>query len=216
VRQAHRVLSLLLASAVKDNRIARNPADGVRLPRSSQQSKRYLTHEQVAALADAAGDHGLLIRVLAYTGLRFDELAALRVSRVDLMRRRLIIAESVTEVRGKAVFGTTKNHATRSVAAPRSLVDSLAGQLAGRGPDDFVFPAPRGGVLLLRNFRRQVFDPAVRAADLGTLTPHEHRHTAASLAISAGANVKSSATHAWTQVRCHDTGRVRRPVRRRP
>ena len=89
--------------------------------------------------------YGLLIRVLAYTGLRFGELAALRVSRVDLMRRRLIIAESVTEVRGKAVFGTTKNHATRSVAAPRSLVDSLTEQLAGRGPGEFVFPAPRGG-----------------------------------------------------------------------
>ena len=135
--------------------------------------------------------YGLLIRVLAYTGLRFGELAALRVSRVDLMRRRLIIAESVTEVRGKAVFGTTKNHATRSVAAPRSLVDSLTEQLAGRGPGEFVFPAPRGGVLLLRNLRRQVFDPAVRAADLGKLTPHELRHTAASLAISAGANVKA-------------------------
>jgi site-specific recombinase XerC len=65
VRRAHRVLSLLLSSAVKDNRIARNPADGVSLPHSSQPHKRYLTHEQVAMLADAAGDHGLLIRVLA-------------------------------------------------------------------------------------------------------------------------------------------------------
>jgi integrase len=152
VRQAHRVLSLLLSSAVKDNRIARNPADGVSLPQSGQSQKRYLTHEQVAALADAAGDHGLLIRVLAYTGLRFGELAALRVSRLDIMRRRLIVAESVTEVKGKAVFGTTKNHATRSVALPRSLVDRLAEQVAGKGPDDFVFPAPRGGVLLLPTF----------------------------------------------------------------
>jgi integrase len=96
-----------------------------------------------------------------------------------------------TEVRGKAVFGSTKNHATRSVAVPRSVVDSLAAQVAGKGPDDFVFSAPRGGVLLLRNFRRQVFDPAVRASGLGELTPHELRYTAASLAISAGANVKA-------------------------
>jgi integrase len=125
VRQAHRVLSLLLSSALRDNRIARNPADGVRLPRSHQSQKTYLTHEQVATLADAAGEHGLLIRVLAYTGLRFGELAALRIRHVDLMRRRLFIAESVTEVKGKAVFGSTKNHATRSVALPRSLVEPL-------------------------------------------------------------------------------------------
>jgi integrase len=191
VRQAHRVLSLLLSSAVKDNRIARNPADGVGLPRSHQPHKRYLTHEQVATLADAAGEHGLLIRVLVYTGLRFGELAALRIRHLDLMRRRLFIAESVTEVKGKAVFGTTKSHATRSVALPRSLVGELAELTLGRSLDDFVFTAPQGGVLLLRNFRRQVFDPAVETAGLSGLTPHELRHTAASLAISAGANVKA-------------------------
>jgi len=44
----------------------------------SAKEKRFLTHEQVSILADAAGDHGLAIRVLAYTGIRFGELAALR------------------------------------------------------------------------------------------------------------------------------------------
>ena len=41
------------------------------------------------------------------------------------------------------------------------------------------------------NFRRHVFDHAARAAGLDGLTPHELRHTAASLAVSAGANVKA-------------------------
>jgi Phage integrase family len=41
------------------------------------------------------------------------------------------------------------------------------------------------------NFRRDVFDAAAAAAGLGGLTPHELRHTAASLAVSAGANVKA-------------------------
>jgi integrase len=90
-----------------------------------------------------------------------------------------------------AVFGTPKSHAIRSVAVARSLVGSLGEQLRDRALDDFVFPAPKGGVLLLRNFRRQVFDPAVRTAGLDGLTPHELRHTAASLAVSAGGNVKA-------------------------
>ncbi len=70
-------------------------------------------------------------------------------------------------------------------------MDEIAEQIAGRGPDEFVFPAPKGGVLLLRHFRRNVFNPAARAAGLDGLTPHQLRHTTASLAVSSGANVKA-------------------------
>ncbi|SNR59397.1 Phage integrase family protein [Blastococcus mobilis] len=62
--------------------------------------------------------------------------------------------------------------------------------MAGKAPSDFVFAAEKGGVLHLRNFRRKSFDPAVRAAGLDKLNPHALRHTAASLAIASGANVK--------------------------
>lgn len=55
VRQAHRVLSLVLTLAVRDGRIPRNPADGVPLPRARRGEKRFLTHDEVTALADAAG-----------------------------------------------------------------------------------------------------------------------------------------------------------------
>jgi integrase len=41
------------------------------------------------------------------------------------------------------------------------------------------------------NWRRDVFDPAARDAGLEGLTPHELRHTAASLAVAAGAKIKS-------------------------
>jgi integrase len=140
---------------VRDGRLARNPADKVRLPRASRPEKRFLTQAELADLSDAAGDSGLVVRVLANCGLRFGELAALRVGRVDPLRRRLLIAESVTEVGGKAVFGTPKNHATRSPAVPRTIADELALHVADRGPDEFVSPAPNGGVLRLMNFRRR-------------------------------------------------------------
>jgi integrase len=129
--------------------------------------------------------------VLAYCGLRFGELAALRVRNVDPLRRRLQIEESVTEVDGVMVFGTPKSHQCRSVPVARSLTDALAAACVGKAPTDLVFTATRGGVLMLRNWRRRVFDPALHAAGLGELTPHELRHTAASLAVAAGANVKA-------------------------
>lgn len=119
------------------------------------------------------------------------EAAALRVRRVDLLRRRVEVAESVTEVGGRAVAGTPKTHQRRSVPLPRSLVEPMTRQLVGRGPDELVFTAPAGGVLRNGNFRRRVFDPAVEAVGLSGLAPSDLRHTAASLAIAAGANVKA-------------------------
>jgi len=191
VRYVHRVFSLMLTSAVSDGRLARNAAVGVKLPKATRSEKRYLTHEQAAALADAAGDQRLVVLVLAYTGLRWSELAGLRVRRVDLMRRRLDIAEAVVDIRGHLSWGTPQNHQRRSVPLPRSLVDDLAVQLAGKRPDDLVFTTRRGAVLRNLNWRRDVFDAAARSAGLDGLTPHELRHTAASLAVSAGANVKA-------------------------
>jgi integrase len=68
----------------------------------------------------------LVVLFLAYTGVRFGEMAALRVSRLDLTRRRATIAESVTVVQGQGlVWGTPKSHERRQVPIPRFLVAEL-------------------------------------------------------------------------------------------
>jgi Phage integrase family len=53
-----------------------------------------------------------------------------------------------------------------------------------------VFQGTRGGVLRNGNFNRRTFGPAAIAIGEPRLTPHGRRHTAASLAIAAGGNVK--------------------------
>ena len=83
-RKVHRVLSLVLESAVKDGRLVRNVAEGASLPRVVQTERRYLTHPEVQALADECGPYRLVVLFLAYTGVRFGEMAALRVERLDL------------------------------------------------------------------------------------------------------------------------------------
>lgn len=191
VRQAHRVLSLIFEEAVKDGRLAQNPARGVQLPRQARSDPRFLSPAEVGRLINATGGNGLMIAVLAFCGLRFGELAALRVRRVNMLRHRLVIAESVTEVGGRLVWSTPKTHRSRSVPFPPSLAAAVEAQCAGKCPDDLVFTAPEGGPLRMRNWRSRVFDPACRAAGLRDLRPHDLRHTAASLAIGAGANVKA-------------------------
>ncbi len=147
VRHAHRVLSLILALAVRDGRLARNPAVGVPLPRTVRGEQIFLTHEQVDDLAEAAGPNRLAILFLAYTGVRYGEMAALRVRNLNLLRRRALIAEAVVDVNGHAVFGTPENHQRRQVPIPRFPAEELAEHVAGKAPSDVVLAAEKGGVL---------------------------------------------------------------------
>ncbi len=109
VHKAHRVLSLVLDLAVRDGRLPRNPAAGVRLPRAPTARKQFLTAAEVAVLADASGRDRVLVYVLAYCGLRFGEAAGLQVGDVDLTRRRLRVERSITDVDGHLVATTPKS-----------------------------------------------------------------------------------------------------------
>ena len=161
------------------------------LPRVQQAERRFLTHQQVAELADACGsEYRLAVLFLAYTGVRWGEMAALRVRRVDFLRRRVLIAESVTPVRGVMTFGPTKGHERRDVPLPRFLVDDLARHVAGRESDDLVFTGARGAVMRTGTFRRGALIKAAKSIGIPGFHPHELRHSAASLAIAAGADIK--------------------------
>ncbi|MFE6864267.1 tyrosine-type recombinase/integrase [Nocardia sp. NPDC057668] len=72
---------------------------------------------------------------------------------------------------------------------PATLVKDLRKLLDGREPDELVFPSHKGGYLTSKEFR-WVFDQAARSTGVKNVVPHGLRHTAASLAISAGANIK--------------------------
>jgi len=63
--------------------------------------------------------------------------------------------------------------------------------MEGKKPHDRLFTSRDGSVLRNGNFRRDVFDRAARSVDLDGFTLHELKHTAASLAITAGASVKA-------------------------
>ena len=107
-------------------------------------------------------------------------------------RRRARIVESVTEVqRHGMVWGSPKTHEQREVPIPRSLAVELAAHVEGKTPDELVFTGVRsGGPIRVAIFRRGHFDAAAKAIGVPGLHPHELRHTAASLAIANGADVK--------------------------
>ena len=130
--------------------------------------------------------------VAAYTGLRFGELGALRVDRLDMLKRSLRVVENLSEVQGHLAVGPVKSKASRrTVTMPAFLVERLASHIATY-PDDsgFVFSAPAGGPIRRTNFRRRHWLPAVRSTVGESVRFHDLRHSHAALLIAEGIHPK--------------------------
>jgi integrase len=188
------VLRAILELAVRDKRIATNPAIGVALPRLPMADQRFLRVDELEVLADAMPtqrDHVLTL-LLGWTGVRFGEAAGLQVDAIDPLRRRLRIRAAVAEVRGRIIVGTPKTHAARTVTLPGFLAPMLGEYLALVGRDGLAFPDRKGGPMRVTNWNQRVFRRAARAVGFvpPTLRVHDLRHTAASLMIASGAGVK--------------------------
>jgi integrase len=198
-KHAYYVLFAVLEAAIQAGALVRNPAAGVRVPRSHSREMHFLSAAEVERLAEAiVPPYGVLVRFAAYTGLRSGEIAALRVKRLDLLRGTVRVVEAASEVGGRLITGPTKTHAERTVRLPRFLRDELAAYLASRprDRDAFVFTAPRGGQLRHHNFYRRLFCPALARAGLAEqIRFHDLRHTCASLLIAQGAHPKAIQAH---------------------
>jgi integrase len=68
-------------------------------------------------------------------------------------------------------------------------VAGIEAALRERSMDDLLFPAGADTPTRVRNARRDWLNGATADAGVPGLTPHELRHTAASLAVAAGASV---------------------------
>lgn len=190
VLRAHGVLSGILGAAVKTRRLATNPAKGIEnLPRKAAKRRVYLSADDVNRLAGEAGDHGALVLTLAYCGIRWGEAIALRVRDVEFLRRRLSVHENAVQLGVDYAVGPTKGRKARSVPVPGFVLDALSVQCAGKGPGDLVFPGPVGRYLPRPKSTGGWFAGAVTRAGVQNITPHDLRHTCASLAVSAGVNV---------------------------
>lgn len=190
VLRAHGVLSGVLTDAVKARRLAVNPAKGVEnLPRKVARRHIYLTADDVHRLADEAGEHSALVLTLAYTGIRWGEAIALRVRDVQFLKRRLVISENAVQLGVDHAVGLTKGKKTRDVPVPQFVLDELSKRCKDKTTDALVFAGRDGTYLPRPKSRDGWFAGAVKRAKVQHVTPHDLRHTCASLAVSAGVNV---------------------------
>jgi integrase len=194
VLRAFSILKGICETAVLERRITASPCVNIQLPRKTPKPHAYLTHEQLWRLAAECGDRQPLVLTLGYCGIRWGEAIALTVAKVDYQRQRLAIESNVVRVAGRWEIGPTKGNENRSVPFPTFLASYLHTQTDGKPPEGLVFPGIDGGYFPRPGTGAENgswFANAVKRARLPHLTPHDLRHTAASLAIQAGANVKA-------------------------
>jgi integrase len=191
VIRAFGVLSGVLADAVKAKRLAANPcrAGIENLPQKTTKRHVYLSAEDVARLADESGEYRALVLLLAYCGLRWGEAIGLRVRDVEFLRRRITVSENAVQTGARHAVGPTKGRKARSVPVPVFVLDELSAQRKDKAPADLVFSSRVGGYLPRPKSSNGWFMRAVQAVGIQAVTPHDLRHTCASLAVSADVNV---------------------------
>jgi integrase len=190
VRTAYSVLARILDDAARDRLIAANPARGVKLPPVVKRRNVYLTADQLHRLAVESGRYGSLVLLLGTAGLRWGEAAALCVSDVDFLRRRINLHRNAVTLTGRVAVGTLKSGRSRTVPLAGFVVDELAATCEGKGRDELIWASATGGYLKPPGAESWLDGAVTRCqkADKAfpRITAHALRHTAASLAISAG------------------------------
>lgn len=196
----------VLDLAVERRWLAANPAKRAHWPKSRRNRRHsYLTPSQIDKLVAAcdaliqgrgrgrsiAGE-GTLILFLACTGLRIGEAAALTVGDIDFAARVVHVSKTRNGARGIWTgTGPTKNGHDRDVPLPRILDDRLTRLAEGHALDEPLFRNANGGWLTYAGWKDHRWTPAVQAAGLDGIVPHDLRHTYASMLIGQGLDVKT-------------------------
>ena len=194
------VLHTMFKMAYLSDMIQRNPMDKVSRPVPRKDEIREteaqsLTVEELQAVLDALNEEPLKWRVLVYvlidTGIRRGECCGLKWEDVDLEAQVITIRRNLCYTPARGVYvDTPKSGRIREVdigPETTALLRSLKEQSAG----EFVFtqegsPAPMHPQSPTRYLKK-----LSARCGVPDLHPHKLRHTFASIAITAGADVAS-------------------------
>lgn len=188
IRNCHGVLYSLMQAAVDQRLIRSNPCYRTGLPKVKFKEQRYLDEAEIGRLVAVMPPHWQpMVVLLVATGLRWSEMAGLKVKRVDVLARTLRVEETLHELAGgrPLVVGPPKTeHSRRTVTFPPEVAQLLVPLVSMRHRDAYVFRMPDGSELRYRKFWKSVWLRATVAADLEGLRIHDLRHTHASHLIS--------------------------------
>ena len=212
-------LGAVLKRAVHpDGYIKANPARGVEVPKPIDEVSRRvpdpLTWEErdilEATFREHYPAHYPMIVCGFRTGLRIGELTALQWGDIDFVKRHILVQRNVSN--GRVTTPKSKS-SKRLVRMTSALVEVLERHRRvmiektlrkGWGdPPKWVFAAEEGGFIHYPRFMEKVWDKALTKSGLRRRTPHDMRHTYATLRLSKGdslAEVSKELGHASADI----------------
>jgi len=189
IRNVHGVLYSILQGAVDERMVRKNPCYRTGLPKVEFREQRYLDEAEIGRLVMAMPAYWRpLVVLLVATGLRWSEVAGLKIQRVDVLARTLRVEETLHELSPgqPLVTGPPKTaESRRTVTYPQDVAELLIPAVAMQHRDAYVFREPDGGAVRYRRFWRLFVACAARAGLVG-LRIHDLRHTHAAHLISDG------------------------------
>jgi len=187
----------VLRAAVADQVIAKDPSQGIRLPRRRKRdaAMRIPQPGEVGALLEhAEPSFKAFVAVCAFAGLRLGEAAALKVSDVDFLHRRLSVERQVQRApKGSVEIRPPKYGSERQVILPDGLLDLLGKHVgthvSAPTPDGWLFTSLGSDLPPHQNTIGHRWRSTLKAAGLTGIKLHDLRHFYASGLIAAGCDV---------------------------
>jgi len=205
IEYARMILKQAFKRAIQWRLLTFNPCDGVPIPRRERREMQALSPEQARRfLAVVRGTrYGALFELALTTGLRPSEYLALKWEDIDFERGTLSVVRSLdAEPGGGYRLEETKTRNSRRVVkllpgVLSALVEHRQAQQRQReeagerwNEQGFVFTNGQGGPLDGHNLARRHLPRILEEAGLPQIRLYDLRHTAATLALSAGVPVK--------------------------
>jgi integrase len=205
VQYTHMILNQALGQAVKWKMIFHNPCDTVSLPRQQRKEMAVLTPDQARRFIAASRQdrYSALFQLAVTTGMRPSEYCALKWPDLDLDKHTVTVNRSMDSRPGGGwEFAENKTGRSRrqiklqgavaeALREHRRLQEQEKAAAAGRWLDlDLVFTNEVGGPVDRHNLAQRNFRRILKTAGLPRVRLYDLRHTAATLALSAGVPIK--------------------------
>ena len=205
MRRINATLRAAIADALRADLVVKDVARQVELPATVRTDVTVWEPWQVGAFLDYLDSSGerlaALFHLAALRGLRRGELCGLRWQDLDLDGGSLRVAQQRVAVGWVVVTGAPKTkRSARTISLDSTSVEALRGHKARQAAErlaagaawvdnGLVFVTPNGEGLHPSRVTR-IFPRLTAAADLPAIRLHDLRHTAASMALSAGVPLK--------------------------